>query len=553
MSRTVRVVCYAVNGSGVGHLTRLHAIARWMRRYASALGVRCEIWFLTSCEADGILFADGFPSFKLPSKTVIGDAGYDKLAYLALAKQWVWHSLALLRPDLLVVDTFPRGAFGELLGALDLVRRKAFVYRPTKAAFAARADFQAMLPLYDAIVVPDTREHGAVQVPEAARGRVHWVGPIVSRDPVELSSREEARAALGIDAGGGDRLAVLVSAGGGGDPGVSDHLARVHAALGDDPSLHLVLGAGPLHRGRAIRGPRVTWIDGPGLGQHMRAFDLAICAAGYNTFHELMLAGVPTLFAPQEKIADEQDRRAQRAIDAGAGARIDLREPASIRAAVDAYRDRLVRANASQAAKALVPESHARDAAAELLRLVLPPHEVEAAEELVSDEVLAATGPRLDAFLALLRTLAGGESTTRELPAALAVFRALEGLPEPQSTRFVELVVRKLPNASPDERAHAVGALVAAFAPFADWQGALILLGLLSSERQLGAAALVARLSGFLAGLRGRGSDLYAGIAELSRATAAAEPGTNDALLRAVMPGPTPQAATSPSAPSEEA
>jgi len=533
MSRTVRVVCYAVNGSGVGHLTRLHAIARWMRRYASALGVRAEIWFLTSCEADGILFGDGFPSFKLPSKTVIGDAGYDKLAYLALAKQWVWHSLALLRPDLLVVDTFPRGAFGELLGTLDLVRRKAFVYRPTKASFSARADFQAMLPLYDAIVVPDTREEAVIQVPEAAKGRVHYVGPIVSRDEIELLPRDEARAALGIE---GDRLAVLVSAGGGGDPGVDDHLSRAHAALADDPSLHLVLGAGPLHRGRPIRGPRVTWIEGPGLGKHMHAFDLAICAAGYNTFHELMLAGVPTLFVPQEKIADEQDVRAARAIDAGAGSTVDLRDPAAIRAAVDRFRDPIVRTNASQAARALVPQSHARDAAAEMLRLVLPPHEVEAAEELVSDEVLAQTGPRLDAFLALLRTLSGGEATTRELPAALSVFSALAKVPEPQATRFVELVVRKLPTATPAERAKAIGALLEAFAPFADWQGAVILLGLLQTERQLGASSLIARLTDFLSRLAARRADLYAGIADLSRANSAAEPGTNDSLLRAAMP-----------------
>lgn len=533
MSRTVRVVCYAVNGSGVGHLTRQHAIARWMRRYASALGVRAEIWFLTSCEADGILFGDGFPSFKLPSKTVISDAGYDKLAYLALAKQWVWHSLALLRPDLLVVDTFPRGAFGELLGALDLVRRKAFVYRPTKASFAARADFQAMLPLYDAIVVPDTREQAVIQVPEAAKGRVHYVGPVISRDRIELTERAEARAALGIPA---ERLAVLVSAGGGGDPGVDDHLGRVHAALADDPSLHLVLAAGPLYRGRAIRGPRVTWVEGPGLGQHMRAFDLAICAAGYNTFHELMLAGVPTLFVPQEKVADEQARRASRAIDAGAGATVDLHQAAAIRAAVERFRDPLVRANASAAARSLVPESHAREAAAEMLRLVLPPHEVEAAEDLVSDEVLAATGPRLDAFLGLLRTLSGGESTTREVPTALSVFAALSNLPEPQATRFVELVVRKLPTATPAERARAIAALLEAFAPFADFQGALILLGLLQTERQLGAEALVTRLGAFLGGLRARGADLYAGIADLSRATTAAEPGTNDSLLRAAMP-----------------
>ena len=98
--RSIRIVNYAVNGTGIGHLTRLVAVSRWLRRYAAAAGVRAEIFFLTSSEADGLLFSEQFASFKIPSKTVITEAGVDRLAYVALAKQWIWHSLGLLRPDL---------------------------------------------------------------------------------------------------------------------------------------------------------------------------------------------------------------------------------------------------------------------------------------------------------------------------------------------------------------------------------------------------------------------------------------------------------------------
>src|SRR5688500_5445848 len=189
MARSLRVVSYAVNGSGVGHLTRLIAINRWVRRYATHAGVHPELFFLSSSEADGLLFAERFASFKLPSKTVVGEAGIDKATYLALAKQWVWHSLGLLRPDLLVVDTFPRGSFGELLSALDLCRRRAFVYRPTKEAFAGKADFQAMLPLYDAILVPDRDDAETVQVPAEAARRVRYAGPVMARERVELHQR----------------------------------------------------------------------------------------------------------------------------------------------------------------------------------------------------------------------------------------------------------------------------------------------------------------------------------------------------------------------------
>src|ERR1700690_3340199 len=148
MARALRTVFYAVNGTGVGHLTRLLAIARWLRRYTAALGERREIWFVTTGEADALVFSEGFAAFKIPSKTIVAETGIDRTTYRALAKQWVWHTLGLLRPDLFVVDTFPRGSFGELLGALDLCRATAFVYRPVKADVASRPDFQAMLSLY---------------------------------------------------------------------------------------------------------------------------------------------------------------------------------------------------------------------------------------------------------------------------------------------------------------------------------------------------------------------------------------------------------------------
>jgi predicted glycosyltransferase len=531
MSRTLRIVCYAVNGSGVGHLTRLHGIARWMRRYAIAAGARPEIMFLTSCEADSILFADAFPSFKLPSKTVIADAGFDKVAYLALAKQWVWHSMTLARPDLFVVDTFPRGAYGELLGALDLCRRKAFIYRPTKAAFAQRPDFQAMLPLYDRIIIPDHEALAEVSLPDAARARTTFVGPVTARDPRELLDRECARRELGI---ADDKLAVLVTAGGGGDPGVDDHLTLAHRALHQDSSIHLVLAAGPLYRGRPIRGERITWIDSPGLAERMRAFDLAISAAGYNTFHELMLAGIPTLFLPQEKIADEQDRRAARAVDAGAGRCIELTVE-SIQSGVAALRGRL--SEASAAARALMPESHARDAAAELLRLVLPPHEVDLAESIVTDDVLSRARS-LEGFLHLLRALSG-DLDARHTALALDVADAMAHVPTQHATRIVDLLTRKLATATAEDRARALIAVTEAFAPFHDWNGAAILLSVLQTERQLPPQTLVARLIKFLTTLHAAGSDLYRGVAELSRASAAAEPGTNEALLRVETEGST--------------
>ena len=373
----LRVVCYAVNGTGVGHITRLLSIARWLRRYAKALDRKIEVWFLTSSEADGLVFAEGFASFKIPSKTIVREAGIDRTTYLALAKQWVWHTIGLLRPDLFIVDTFPRGSFGELLGALDLCKHTAFIYRPVKSAVAERADFQAMLALYDLIVVPEAEAD--VLTPPSVKDRVVHVGPVLSRERWELLPRDEARERLGITDPG--KRVVFVSAGGGGDHNAEEELARTVAALSKGTELALVVGTGPLYRGRAFS--NVTALS-TRAAEHMLAFDAAVCAAGYNTFGELMFAGVPTAFLPQEKLADDQRARAELAVRRGAASMLE--DDSDVLAVV---RELIAREGARAAAQSLVPENGARIAAAELLRLCVPAAAVDEAEASFDDHANA--------------------------------------------------------------------------------------------------------------------------------------------------------------------
>jgi predicted glycosyltransferase len=456
----LRVVFYAVNGTGVGHLVRQLAIARWMRRYATLLDTPLEAWFLTSSEADGMVFSEGFAAFKIPSKTIVADARLDRRAYLALAKQFVWQTLGLLRPDLLVVDTFPRGSFGELLSALDLCRHAVFVHRPVKREIATRPDFQAMLPLYDAIVVP---EHEAeLYLPDAVRDRVTMVGPVLSRERCELLPRAEARARLGVD----DRPCVYVSAGGGGDRGAEAHLHRVIAALRADPGLAIVVGPGPLYRGRPV--PGATTLPG-NAAESMAAFDAAVCAAGYNTFGELMFAGVPTAFIPQEKLADDQAARAARAVAAGAARLLGPGEDVS--AAVAAL---LADPGARAAARATVPDNCARAAAAEILRVVHGEAAIDPLEAALDDRRLGAAR-RIDeaevfALAARLRRhQRGGDAAAldgaiRLVEGRLAETRELRGL--------VDAVARLRPADGVAAHVDQAAATLAALGPLVGGEGA---------------------------------------------------------------------------------
>ena len=439
--RARSVVCYAVNGTGVGHIARLLAIARWLRRYSAAIAEPLEIWFLTSSEAEGLAFAEGFAAFKIPSKTIVAEAGIDRTTHVALAKQWVWHTLGLLRPDLLIVDTFPRGSFGELLGALDLCRRKAFIYRPVKREVAERPDFQAMLSLYDLLVVPE--EKTEVLVPERAKDRLVHTGPVLGRERWELLPRDVARTRLGVPEGA---RCVFVSAGGGGDHDAEAQLGAAVRALAADPTLYVVVGTGPLYRGQPF--PGLTILPGR-AAEWSLAFDAAVSAAGYNTYGELMFAGVPTAFLPQTKIADDQAERAEHAADAGAATL--LRHGSSGAEIHDAVVRLLSDPEAGLRARSLVPENCARFAAGELLRLVYPAGSVDRAEQTLDDDRLS----RIHALgLAEQDAIQLGHRLARGLPdeIGLAIDKAAEMLVgrdarEAREVRgLVDAIVRGLPS-----------------------------------------------------------------------------------------------------------
>ncbi|MBV9960039.1 MAG: hypothetical protein JO360_16555, partial [Acidobacteria bacterium] len=368
MKETLTIVNYAVNGVGAGHVTRLIAINRWLRRYALQLGLRAEIYFLTSSEATSLLFAERFASFKVPSRTSIEEAGLESPALLATVRGCVAQALDTLRPDLLIVDTFPRGYFEELPAVWDACPRKAFIYRPVKESHARQPEFQEALTHYELLLVPEDAEHAPVICPAAIRERVRHIGPVLVRERDEVPTRAEARRLLGL---GDDELAVYVTAGGGGDPSAEQQFHFAYEALRDRAGLRLIIGAGPLYRGRRVYDSRVTWLAHERAAELMPGFDLAISSAGYNSFNELMHFGVPTIFIPQEKWADDQAVRARRAAQAEAALVLETADGvADLQRALERWSDRTLLSAAAQAARQLVPSNHASAAARALFELL---------------------------------------------------------------------------------------------------------------------------------------------------------------------------------------
>ncbi len=474
MARIKRIVCYAVNGGGMGHITRLLGVARWLRRYVGLLEGRSpEIYFLTSSEATGVLLDANFPSFKLPSKTLVRRAGLDVLEYRRLARGFVWQTLSSFAPDLLVVDTFPSGSFDELLQLLDGPFAKGLILRRVKPDYGNRPTFQAALGLYDVIVAPHDADRGErFGVPP--HKPLHFCGEVLQVEREETLSRDEARARLGLPQ---DARVVYVSAGGGGDPESEAALARsVELLTALDPNLYLLVGAGPLYPGRRLGGPRLLWFTDPGVVRYFPACDAALSAGGYNTFHELLYMRVPSLFFAQEKVADDQAERIREAAALGA-----CRLLPSLDDAPSALENILVPEVAAQMraqCEVFLPTNGASRCARALLSSVYP------------DEALAWASGLLTARTAQVFEQAGPEGVqvmARWLPKLVpqehvagavggAAFQSLLSQLSPQAAREVEALLQR---GGPQELLPIRDSLERLVAASAHWVGGLeALMGL---------------------------------------------------------------------------
>ncbi|MFZ5439059.1 MAG: glycosyltransferase [Myxococcota bacterium] len=356
----MRVAFYAVNGLGLGHVTRLLSIARALRRLARDV----EVLFLTSSEADGVIYREGFAAVKLPSKTIREEVGLEKRRYLKLAQTVTWNTLAAFEPDVLVVDTYPTGSFEELIPVLRWRQKNVFVFREQREEAASSALMQATLPLYDAIIVPHLDARAVGPVPEPAKLRA--VGPILIRERAELPSPEEARRRLGVEA---DARLVYASFGGGGDPEGAAALAlTAEVVRGLRTGHRLVVGSGPLQKGRPPVVPGALVVSGvyPALDL-LPAFDVAVTAAGYNAVHELCFAGVPSVLVPFARVLDDQEKRAHEVERAGAGRAVPVLTKASLEAALAAVLEPATRKAMAKAASAYVAKNGAEEAAKVIL------------------------------------------------------------------------------------------------------------------------------------------------------------------------------------------
>jgi len=304
--RCKRVLFVPSNGVGMGHVTRLLALARRMPEGVQPI-------FASMSQSAQVIESFGFAARYFPSHKEIGSD-------LAPWDDWFRHELGDMI-DRYDVDAVIYDGNNPTPGLVNAVRshgraRLGWVRRgmggPVASPFLDNARY------CDLIIEPGEIAGELDTSPTALRrAEALVVDPIRLLDQDELLPRAEARSHLGLDP---EAPVVFLQLGGGSTRDIVALVDEILEQLKEFESLQVVVAEWGSGLASLPRWPNVRVLRGFPLSAYFNAFDFSIAAAGYNAYHEVICFGLPTVFLPNRAPSmDDQFSRAEFAQDHGAG------------------------------------------------------------------------------------------------------------------------------------------------------------------------------------------------------------------------------------------
>lgn len=349
MSIEPKILFATSNGTGLGHLNRSMAIARRLPEGIEAV-------FFTLSQAAPVVAESGFRVEYHPS--------YRRSAS---GSDWQWNLrlrgrlealLADEKPDLVVFDgVHPYRALTHVLSAAG-APPSVWCRRPMWRPGSAQAPLERS-GAFDLVLEPGELAAERDQGPTVAR-RDETIGidPIVFLDADEQLGRERAAKELGLDP---ERTTVLVNLGQGG--ATDEAVARVLRLLAAEPDLGVAVLQSSIGEGIEVPTDVVRLDSTFPMSRYFKAFDLAVAAAGYNAFHELIALAVPTLFVPMPRNTDDQPARAAWAAEAGVGRAVEGAGDGRLESELEALLDAGTRAKIRETCGSVYERNGATEAA----------------------------------------------------------------------------------------------------------------------------------------------------------------------------------------------
>ncbi len=346
------VMFVSSNGAGMGHLTRLLAMANRSSDDVQPL-------FFSMSQAVSVVERYGHPWEYCPSR---GDLDCSVEDWNRLFSDRFGEVLRRYQPQAVVFDgTMPYVGMAKVRkkypGVLFVWSRRGMWRQGTTDKFLKRG------ASFDLIIEPGEIAHSQDQGPTARRTDARRVGPLTLVGREDLMDRSAARLELGMDP---EAPALLLSLGAGNINDIASDLDLFADAAAALPGgWHTYATKPPIARVGGPRRDHVRPVSVYPLAKYLNAFDAAVVAAGYNSYHEVVLAGLPSAFVPNlETITDDQLARSRYAEQQGFGVSVPAVTAESAHAALAWLTDPGQAARARAAAVAAYPDNGAGEAMA---------------------------------------------------------------------------------------------------------------------------------------------------------------------------------------------
>lgn len=302
----MKLMIYAINGRGMGHLNRTLVLAQAIRK----LDPTHDIVFVVGSPVFGIVNDAGFEVVKVPDThhTLGFFTGLDnRQSFLNdVFRSLVEH----YEPDVFLADFIVNAdLFSEVK---DRGIGLALILRKQRPEVVESLRKQRCMRLVDRYLLPHSREELPLEaLPSAWRRRAYHLGPIGR--PLSSDAIAEVRAQFALPT---ERL-VVVTIGGGGNPDshptlrLAREVIATHAAAARDIRWVLVHGPYFPEAVKESRGAVSELRFTTDLLPLMASADVVLCNAGYNTLRELDTCGTPAVLIPLTNTGrDDQVERA---------------------------------------------------------------------------------------------------------------------------------------------------------------------------------------------------------------------------------------------------
>ena len=296
---------FPTNGVGFGHFTRMYALARALRREDP--DVVCI--FFTTMPVLHVLYQERFITYHISGRKRLD--GFEAREWNTIVEEMLRIVIEAHNPTTFVFDgAFPYRGMLEAIGDYENLR-KIWVRRGTmKARSSIPVDSE---DFFERIVVPGDVEDGE---PTETGGELR-VPPMLLLNPDESLGRIQARRTLGLAT---ESKCVYVQLGAGNINDIDHDLGEVVHELLQRSECQIVIGESMLGARIPVDHERVRVLRDYPNSRFLQAFDAAVQAGGYNSFHEMRVAGIPTLFLPNAQTGmDDQERRCMTSVDEGWG------------------------------------------------------------------------------------------------------------------------------------------------------------------------------------------------------------------------------------------